>query len=359
MLLDASSMKVSIYRLMVDPEFYVFEYAESSNTSEFLIIDEELLEIAPFVDTRLEPYARGRFTIPTRELDDLVANMPQARPRQYYIFHHAFVCSTLLARCLAQADAFFSLKEPQIVRRLADMARIHRSEPGKRDERGWGTFLNTHLQLLAKNYKKGKSVVVKASNLANILMPEILRHSRQAKLIYMYGPLEAFLISNLKKLVETQQKIPSLLSLMARDGDFNRQYPALADVSGFSLLQQCAVLWLASNHHFLAQAGTEYPQRVRTLNMDDFLSRPRESLSHASRFFDYEAGAEELDQMAGAAVMERHAKDPNLPYGAAIRERENAEVRREHGAAIAAAAGWLASQADVEEINGRLAAASL
>ena len=359
MLLDASSMKVSIYRLMVDPEFYLFNYAENSKTSEFLIINEDLLEIAPFVDSRLEPYARGRFTIPTRELDDLVANMPRARPRQYYIFHHAFVCSTLLARCLAQSEAFFALKEPQIVRRLADMARIKQASGEIRDAQGWGRFLNTHLQLLAKNYKSGRSVVVKASNLANILMPEILKHTRDSKLIYMYGPLEPFLISNLKKLTETQEKIPSLLNLIARDGDFRRRYPALADASGFSFLQQCAVLWLASNDNFLAQAASLYPSRVRTLNMVDFLVRPREALSRASGFLDHEATEDELGQMSGDAVMKRHAKDPNLPYDATDRERENAGVLKEHGPTIAAACRWLESQADVPDISARLASAAL
>lgn len=359
MLVAASDMKVSIYRLMVDPEFYVYDFAANTRTSEFLIINEDLLEIAPFVDARLEPYARGRFTIATGELDQLVANMPQARPRQYYIFHHAFVCSTLLARCLAQSEAFFSLKEPQIVRSLADLARIRRSSGEFHDGSGWGRFLNTHLKLLAKNYTRGRNVVIKASNLANILMPEILTHVPAAKMIYMYSPLEPFLVSNLKKRAETREKISSLLGLIARDGDFNQRYPGLAGASGRSFLKQCAVLWLASNHHFLAQASSAHPERVRTLNMLDFLAAPRATMSRVSRYFDHAATDEELDRMAGEAVMNRHAKDLSKAYDARMREAENAAIIRQHGTEIAAARRWLESATDAAAICARLSACAL
>ncbi len=354
MQLAASQMKVSIARLVADPEFYIFNYAEQNGTSEFLIVHQELLEQAPFVDNRLERFARGQFTIATTQLNELVDHLPQPRPGRHFIFHHAFVCSTLLARCLAESDAFFSLKEPHIVRRLADMQRTL-SGPGLMEQRNWSRLLNTHLQLLAKDYSRGDKVVIKATNLATNLVPEILGHTPRGNCLYLYSTLEQFLISNLKKLRETQQKIPWLLQTFGQDSDFFRLHPMFSEFSRFSFLQQCALLWLLCNYNFLSSLPGHGIARVKTLAMDRFLESPRESLARVSAFFEHIPAEDELEQMCGG-VMQVHAKDPKLPYDAATRRRETNRIILQHRDDIERAGTWLAPQVEALDIYRRLEA---
>jgi len=350
----ATSMKIGINRLMVDPEFYLFNCSEDTESSEFLIVTEKLLEIAPFIDIRLQPHARGQFTIPTRELAELVRHSPTPRPQQHFIFHHAFVCSTLLARCLSQSEAFFSLKEPHIIRRLADLRRSEHQLAGKNSDLLFGPLLSTHLKLLAKNYSRGEKVVVKATNVANNLIPDISRQFPDCRLLYMFCSLEQFLVSNLKKTTETREKIPALFRITAGDFDFYQRYPVFRETAGLNFLQYCTLLWLASNHNFLRQAESLPSQQFATLSMQDFLAAPRDVLDCTSRLFGHDANGAELDSMTSDAIMRRHAKDPNLSYDNLTRERENAAIRLRYGKEIAQAIRWLQPFCAQDKIHAEL-----
>ena len=77
-------MQVNVGRLVADPEFYLYSYAENSDTSEFLIVNEELLDVAPFIDNRIEPYARGQFSVGSAQLSELVNNQPGPLPQHWY-----------------------------------------------------------------------------------------------------------------------------------------------------------------------------------------------------------------------------------------------------------------------------------
>ena len=353
-----SSMKVSVYRLMVDPEFYLYNYAPNDDTSQFLIVEEQQLEAAPFIDSRFEPLARGRFHISTRQLAELDRNLPKPRPRQYYIFHHAFVCSTLLARCLALSNGFFSLKEPHILRCLADIKAGNQPPYSTAGQAGWGRFVNTQLRLLAKEYSHGDRVVVKATNLANNLITDVLAFT-DARLIYMHGSLSDFMISNLKKPAATRVKIRDLLLRMAAYGDLLQRFPQFRDIDAMNFLQHCALLWLVSNDHLLAQLKPDARDRVRAVHQDEFLSATRETLERASRWFGHAPTPKELERMTAPGTLDRHAKDPNQPYDRSMREAENAAVRKEHAAALDRTAEWVRPAAEQLSLEARLAELAL
>lgn len=357
MLVTANQMKVSVRRLLTDPEFYLFGYEAHSGSSEFLIVEESLLEQAPFVDIRLEPYARGRFSVPTSELANLVGNEPGVRPRQHFIFHHAFVCSTLLARCLAHSGAFFSLKEPQILRRLSDL-KVEAPRAGPTDP-GWGRLVSTHLRLLAKDYSRGGQVVVKASNVANNLVEDVVQQAPDSRLLYVHSTLPQFLVANLKKPHETRDKIPALLTRVAGYADFLDRCPRFRDLDSASFLQACAVLWLCSHHNFFRHAGHSAESRARTLAMNDFLERPAATLDRVCRLFGHEPSAEELARMTAGDVLQRHAKDPRRPYDCETREAENTAVFRRHAREIRDTVAWLEPACEELDIGNRLRASAL
>lgn len=351
---SATSMKVNINRLMVDPEFYIFNFSEDTESSEFLIVTEKALDIAPFIDIRLQPYARGQFSVSTRELAELVKHAPGPRPELHFILHHAFVCSTLLARCLSQSETFFSLKEPHVIRRLADFRRSMKGLSPASGGMPFSQLLRTHLGLLAKNYSKGEKVVVKATNVANNLLPDLAAASAGSRFLYLFSSLEQFLVSNLKKAADTREKIPSLFRLTASDGDFYSCYPDFLKAENLSFLQHCALLWLASNHNVLNMARNLPPHQWATLPMQVFLESPRDAVSGVSRFFGHTATGMELDTMTSANLLSRHAKDPNLAYDHSTRERENAAIRLRFGQEISGTCRWLKPFCDPDTLYERL-----
>jgi len=236
MLIPTKDFKVTASSLLFDPELYLFDFSPDLTTSKFLVVDEKKLDLAPFIDIHFEPLAQGQFSIPTKELISLEKMHGMKRPPSVFIFHHAFVCSTLMARCLNQIDAFFSLKEPWILRRLSDLKRAQRHQI---NDDYWQQVFSSYLGLIAKNYHGGKSAVIKVTNVANNLLEDVLHYLPGHKILYLYSDLESFLISNLKKPQDTQTKMPGLARNFLADGNFSKKYPHFCNINQLNFLHVC------------------------------------------------------------------------------------------------------------------------
>ena len=347
MLIDADNFKVTIPSLLFDPQFHVFDFStRKGGLTKFLLVEETKISQAPFIDIRFEAFAAGNFSIPTKHLFSIEGQHDIVRPQPVYIFHHAFVCSTLLARCLNQVDAFFSLKEPWILRRLAD---FKRSPGNKMSPEKWrSTFVNYNL-LLAKNYLSGQTPVIKATNVANNLLVDVLRYMPNSKVLYLYSDLESFLISNMKKTTETQEKMAGLLAGFLRDSDFGKKYPAYINVSQLSFLQICGLIWVVNLYGLqkaIQEVGTA---NVRTLEMAVLLSDLPDTLSNVSRYFGHQSNAQEIRSMMDHEVVGRHAKDQSQPFDVTLRDREALTILDRFGPEVERAKQWI--QPLVEELD--------
>jgi hypothetical protein len=334
MLIQASDFRVTVPALLFDPGFMVFDFSPDLRQTKFLVVAEAMLDESPFIDIRFEPLAQAQFWVETRQLFELEGLHDIERPRPAFIFHHAFVCSTLVARCLAQSEAFFSLKEPWILRRLADVKRA--GTPGAE----WNEAFVKYLRLLCRSFRSGRIPVIKATNVANNLLPDVLRLMPEQPVLFLYSDLESFLVSNLKKAADTQRKMPGLAQAFLTDGDFARQFPQLADSSNLSLPQVCALVWLLSLHNFRQAAGGSINPRVATLDAQDFLDDPEATLGRLSRHFGHRPDAGELQRMTGARTIGTHAKEPSRAYGREQRRAEMDEIRSRHRREIADAMAW-------------------
>ena len=323
---------------MFDPQFYVFDFAIKNELTKFLIVEEANLDAAPFIDSRFEPIAQGHFSVSTNELFSLERQHDIERPVPVFIFHHAFVCSTLLARCLNQVDAFFSLKEPWILRRLAD---FKRARGAKTPANQWRDMLINYTHLLAKNYKTGKTPVIKATNVASNLLSDVLRFMPDCKSLYLYSDLSSFLVSNLKKPDETKKKMPDLARSFVNDEDFFQKHPQFCDIDRLSFLEVCALIWVANLYNFNANVKQTGSDNVKTLLMDDFLGDMTNSLQALSGFFGHETTDDELDKMISPDVTETDAKHQNLDYSKQVKALEAQQVLKNQGAEISNTVDWI------------------
>lgn len=339
MQIEADNFKIAIPSLLFDPQFHVFDFStQKGGQTKFLLVEEKTLSDAPFIDVRFEPFASGSFVVPTERLFSIEAQHDIVRPQPVYIFHHAFVCSTLLARCLNQVDAFFSLKEPWVLRRLADFKR----SPGRKMAPGqWKTLFVNYNQLLAKNYSSGKIPVIKATNVANNLLADVLKHLPNSKVLYLYSDLESFLISNLKKTSETQKKMAGLLAGFFLDSDFGEKYPEYTNVNQLSFLQVCSLIWVV-NLYCLQKAMSEVgAANIRTLEMSALLSDLPNALGEVSRYFGYLGDAQEMSSMTNQEVVARHAKDQRHAFDVTLRDREASSILDQFGTEINRTAKWI------------------
>jgi hypothetical protein len=356
MLIKAKDFQVAPHALLFDPQFYLFDVLPDRNLSRFLLVDERHLEQAPFVDIRFEGLAKGQFFVPSFDLYGLEGQHGVERPRPSFIFHHAFVCSTLLARCLNQVDAFFSLKEPWILRRLAD---IKRSRTQRIPRTQWKQMFRSSVAQLSRNYTTGRAPVIKATNVANNLLADVQRFLPGCQSLYLYSDLQSFLVSNLKKPQETQRKMPELAGWFVNDGDFARRFPAYSDIQSLSFLQICAVVWMANLYNLCTDVSKVPGAAVRTLEMHRFLENPQETLASLSAFFGHTPTPAEIALMTSTDVMESNAKDSRQRYSAVDRQSESQKIRQTYGAEIDAALAWSAPLIEEQGLMGSVESLAL
>lgn len=321
-----------------DPKYYVFDTLPKQHLTRFLVVNEAEIAAAPFIDIRFDNASREDVYCNTRQLLKISKkrNLLTASPN--FIFHHSFVCSTLLARCMNEIDAFFALKEPWIMRRMADLKRCSTTTAGRRD---WAKHGKMYMQLLVKSYASGDAIVIKPTNLAINLIVDVCRWFPKLRIVFLYSDLESFLVSNLKKTDETKAKVPSLLQSFLMDSNFGAKTDVTNAASNLSFLQSCAAIWMANVYSLKEQSGHVPAGALRTLDMDSLLRTTDVALTVVSQHFGHTPTREELGRMTHQRIMGRHAKSPdNLAYSLEIRDREFATFREMSGQEIQTVLRW-------------------
>ncbi|GEQ99848.1 hypothetical protein JCM17845_04720 [Iodidimonas gelatinilytica] len=95
--------------ILSDPHWFLHSVSKDLSSFTFLRLERDQLTAPAFLDATLQKQAADQCHIPTSAVAQYGAG--QALP-PYYIFHSAFCCSTLLARCMDLSGAFLALKEP-------------------------------------------------------------------------------------------------------------------------------------------------------------------------------------------------------------------------------------------------------
>ena len=178
----------------------------------FLQLTDPVLERSPFLDTRIEaPWQQARFVSASR--------LPPATPARTnlgFVFHTSFCCSSLLANVLHLPPYTVALREPLVLRRLADARWQRYPAEG---------LLPQALALLARPWHPGGKVLLKPTHAALSLAQEMADAMPAARGIVLTSGLEDFLLSNIKKSPETQAKVPELVERAMAASSFSARLP--------------------------------------------------------------------------------------------------------------------------------------
>jgi hypothetical protein len=267
----------------------------------FVRTDRKALAKESFLDSRWNRSTLSRVDIPIPAVSSATERLP--RPELNFIWHTAFCCSTLIARCLDAENVNLSLKEPQILIPLAEAKRGGRQISGASD---------AVFKLLARGREQ---VVVKPTNAVNNLVPDALR-TTDGRMLFLYSDCRSFLISTAKKGEMGRIFARKLFGLFAADGHGQAKWPwqTLFELSD---MQVAALVW----HMQIAEFRRSWDAaRSAALNCDDFLSHPRETLEKLNAFFALGLPASRLD--AALPLLARNAKDTNESFSAERRAIE-------------------------------------
>lgn len=331
-------MKVTARDIARNPDYYLYRLDIEKSEVQLLEVTPDAYVVSAFLDNRIV-LTRERlhgFTI-----DAIISAMQQvgASPaRVHYLFHSAFCCSSLLARSFQIPKIAMVLREPIVLRQLCDLKR-----PMILNGNDWlaqgHALLDLAITLLSKTYFDSEAVLIKPTNLANNMIAEMLALRPDAKAIFLYSDLKDFLISNLKKTDETQQKMRTLARMFARDISYLRHFPDL-DIDSLNWLQAVFIVWHAQMLNFSNFLKLSDNQKIASLNSSTLLAKPRETMAAVSGFYGFGLDAEKIREIVSGPTWKTHAKDPLAPYDQEERERENAAIASRYRTEIEEVLRW-------------------
>lgn len=338
------TIKFKIGDLISNPDYLLYGINPARSELIFLEVTRETYRNSTFLDERI---SRTRDRVHGFDLEEVVNAMSQVPTRSkpvHYIFHTAFCCSTLLAKSLDFEDRTMSLREPMVFTNLANAKRILKKKD-QFDTEYWQNMVNISVKLLNKVYNPEEQVIVKATNMANNVAADALNVNRDSKAILLTSSLESYIASNIKKKDEALEKIPLIAKFFSMDSDYIDHFPELK-LPDLDFLQRIIFAWHIQRYMFMQLVENFGQNRVRTMDADELLDRPFDSLQAARDFLDLDIPDKMLREKIGSNVWHRDAKSPEKPFNRTVRAADYAEILDHNRTLIDDAIGWSAMLQD-------------
>jgi len=331
------ALEITAEELTRNPAWHLHDLDMQRGEMRFLEVTPETFSISAFLDNRIAYTGDQVHGFPLDAIAAALQRHPPPPRRIAYLFHTSFCCSSLLARSLQREGRMLVLREPWVLRRLGDLKRGVLARQQTWYPQG-PALVDMALQLLAKTWGESEAVLIKPTNVANDLADDLLTLRPDAHGLLLYSDLESFLVSNLKKTDETQQKLPLLVQLFDQDTSYAERLGI--KLSGLDFPQSVVVVWHAQRMQWQALLASAAGPRLRTLDSGVMLAHPAETLGAAAAFLGRTlTAAEAVDVVAGPA-WNTHAKDPFSAYDSRRRDAENRDIAERHRHEIATALRW-------------------
>lgn len=284
-------MKASCQLTLSHPD-YLLSSVDAQHCR-FAVINEQTYRQSAFLDHRMQPLPQQAVRMATAALLQVPADAAN-RPAELIIAHSSFCASTLLARMLDAQDVLV-LREPQVLGQLANLRRTDDGSQRLVDAAIWQLYKRFHAQ---------QKLVIKLSNYANNLLPDMLRLGTQSRLLIMLGSLEELLVSMHLHAEEGAHSLPRFLQAMQLD---------LPETTTFSngcgeldLLQQTAMLWHLQLRQFNTLLG-QYHANIRVLLTEQFMAAPDQTITAIDQWIEADRDNAQRERVI-AAMMNIDAK---------------------------------------------------
>ena len=315
-------------QIAADPAWFPDAHDANSHALRLTRVSRKALAGQAFLDDRWDRTGAEQVSHPVSDFAML------ARPKRApnFIWHTAFCCSTLLARCLDKPGSNLSLREPAVLMSLANMKRMQGPDAVQRE-------LGPVLALLSRPFVRREHVTIKPTNTVNNLIGDVSGLLPDARHLLLYSDIRAFLLSIAKKGEPGRAFARQLFTIFAMDGhEIARTAPR--DLLKLSDLQIAALVWHMQIAGFLDAARTGGAGRVASLDGDRFLKAPEAGLLAVDGFLGLGLGAEHARSTADGPILGQDSKNPGQAYSAERRDAESRQTAEMIGPALEAIIEW-------------------
>jgi len=276
------------------PTLFPLQFDSEGHIVQLVGLTESDYQAASFLDNRLLGTNTQHATVPWQDLATAAANLPM---RCDFIFHISHAGSTLLSRLLGSHPCCFSIREPAILRLIAQ---------GQFPDR-----LHTFIGLWSRTFHPRQRALIKATSFVNEIAVKLLTVVSESRAILMFVKPETFL--------------PALLDGAMSDitSQSQSRFERLQQkgfLSGISLPDlspgECVAMSWLSEMSSLTEVATKFPDRTHWLDFDDFLKQPSHHLQSAFSHFGIQT---EVESLLAGPIMQTYAKKPQVNYDATFR----------------------------------------
>ncbi|HEY3778368.1 MAG TPA: hypothetical protein VGL35_09950 [Rhizomicrobium sp.] len=291
-------------------------------------------EQASFLDGRIAAPTRPVRTLPFPDLARAVDEAGLGESCDF-IFHLGHVGSTLLSRLLGRHPALFSLREPEILRTLAQAA-----PTGTVDD-----YLAVFLKLWSRTFDPRARALVKTTSFVSELAPAILaRPYAPRALAISVGP-EIYLAT-----IFGGENAPMEARALAisRSARLERRTGLPVRPANLSEGETVAMGWACEATSLAAAKRSG----ALMLDFDRFLADPEQGLALAFAHLGVEAEPNLLARILSGPEMRTYSKAPQHAYDRNLRRAALDQGRRHHAAEIRRGLEWLNSAARENPLLG-------
>ena len=308
-----------------DARWYPADLDVARGVYQLLPIDEDIVERATFMDTRLQ----ADFSTASLVQLDAVAAAVERTGVPCWLLHTSFCCSTLLMRALHLPPTLIALKEPLVLRRLSDARHARISIDG---------WIDPTVALLSRPWQPGSRVLVKPTHAALNITTELMAAAPASRAVALTSSLDDFLVSNIKKTTETRSRIPALVERAMQAGTLQYRLPRAAS-SPPSWLAAAGLQW-AAQRELLLDIATATVGRVRVIDAQDLLADMPATVAACLAWWGVEVDAGRLVERIDA-VSGTHAKATQRAYDGQARRHEVAMLEQAYAAELRDTRAWL------------------
>lgn len=323
-----------------DPKWRLCALQPMKSELIFHYLDQAEIERENYIDQGYLNQQPGRYvSIPMEALIELTENKPL--PPTHYIFHTAFCGSTLLSRCMNHDSKSFSVREPNALMQLAQFKREQGDQVYQMDI--WPKLVRLVVYLLGRPFVSGAAVIIKPSNSMNNLIVDLLSLDVRSKALIMSSEVNQFVVSNLKK-QGYEQFCQQMFSMLSKDNlaiTFNKE----ANLEQISGAKMASLVWALQQVQINRSANQLDQERLRYLQISEFLNNPKSTIESLSDFFSLNFSALEIDDILSSQAFTSHSKEGRDNFNSDSKQHEDEQIVAQHKSEIEDAQHWLTSLA--------------
>ncbi len=309
-------------------------------------LSKELYRSSSFLDQRIinPQIPRGN-----AQWDDLAETMSQAHQKPDFIFHIGHVGSTLISRLLGELECTHALREPLLLRGLAEIGETNGKAHCQWSPQKYTRRVEEAITWLSRTYAPSQTALIKASSFVSAIAADILPHSGQV--IALYVPPERY-IATIMAGDASRQELARLCAqrLVRLHNNFDADAFRLWDMDE---AMRAAMSWVSEMTSLILALGDKDDDRVKWVNFDTFLNAPETELSAIAAFFGYKHDSAEIAGLVNGPIMRQYSKAPEHEYSADLRTQLLQQAKTQHADSIRAAMDWLRATGSNYQLAGK------